>query len=160
VCPPQLHAEQVTSFAFQTLRRVRFPESGTWARSSCPELSRIGVEKMLGKCINPQCSETFRYLGSGRLFRLENYHGGAPTRFSTPEYFWLCRNCSGKLTLRLDETNGIKIMQFRETGVCESDSFLFVPLDRRNGLLLNEIRFTAGRVRRHARASQGGQIHI
>jgi len=117
------------------------------------------VEKMLGKCINPQCSEKFRYLESGRLFRIENYHVGSPTRFSTPEYFWLCRNCSRKMTLRLDETNGIKIMNFCETGVSESDSFPFVPLDRRNGLLLNEIRLTAG-VRRHARASQGGQIHI
>lgn len=115
---------------------------------------------MLGKCINPQCSETFLYLASGRLFRLENYQVGSPTRFRTPEYFWLCSNCSGKMTLRLDETNGVKITQFRETRVCESDSLPFVPLDRRDGLLLNEIRLTVGRVRRHARASQGGQIHI
>ena len=115
---------------------------------------------MLGKCINPLCSETFRYLESGRLFRLENYHVGSPLRFRTPEYFWLCRSCSGKMTLRLDGTNGIKIMQFRETGECESDSLPFVPLEQRNGLLLNEIKFTACRMPRNARASQGGQIHI
>jgi hypothetical protein len=115
---------------------------------------------MLGKCINPLCSEIFRYLESGRLFRLESYHVGSPSPFRTPEYFWLCRSCSGKMTLRLDDTNGIKIMQFHETGVRESDSLPFVPLDRRNGLLLNEIKLTPCRMRRHARASQGAQIHI
>lgn len=115
---------------------------------------------MLGKCINPRCSETFLHLESGRLFRLENYYVGSPSPFRKAEYFWLCRSCSGKMTLRLDDTNGIKIMEFCETGARESDSLPFVPLDRRNGLLLDEIKFTPCRTRRHARGSRERQIHI
>lgn len=55
---------------------------------------------MLSKCMNPSCSQPFRYLSVGRLFTLE-----VPARVSgsrgTLERFWLCTRCSAELTVVL-----------------------------------------------------------
>jgi hypothetical protein len=58
---------------------------------------------MLSKCANPECTEIFRYLHAGKIFCL------APTPdiqiamgMQHPELFerfWLCAECSKKLTL-------------------------------------------------------------
>jgi hypothetical protein len=57
---------------------------------------------MLSKCANPECVEVFRYLHQGRIF---HFHApaadapkGAPT-WALHERFWLCEQCSKKLTL-------------------------------------------------------------
>jgi hypothetical protein len=58
---------------------------------------------MLSKCANPECSERFMYLGRGKLFHLTptpdlEAIGGE----SVPllyERFWLCEECSKKMTL-------------------------------------------------------------
>jgi hypothetical protein len=58
---------------------------------------------MLSKCVNPDCSDTFRYLHEGRIFYL------APTPdvqiavgMSHPglhERFWLCARCAREMTV-------------------------------------------------------------
>lgn len=58
---------------------------------------------MLGKCTNPSCSASFRYLEEGILFRLET---GPALRLSNPkkpEYYWLCRSCSAAMTLHISK---------------------------------------------------------
>jgi hypothetical protein len=69
---------------------------------------------MLSKCLNPRCSATFRYLGQGRLFRVDFAEesrkkaraGGtmpaATAGKSRPsEYFWLCESCVATMTIEL-----------------------------------------------------------
>jgi hypothetical protein len=59
---------------------------------------------MVSKCANPECSATFRYLSQGRLFSvpIERSSSALPIGPHAPrqtEYFWLCDQCAGKLTL-------------------------------------------------------------
>ena len=71
---------------------------------------------MLSKCLNPHCSATFRYLGQGRLFRIDfaearrkmAYAGGKMpasrgAKSSPIEYFWLCESCAATMTIELGE---------------------------------------------------------
>ncbi len=116
-------------------------------------------EEMLTKCANPVCSETFRYLNSGRLFRLENDDVDSASGISTPQYFWLCATCARRMTLRLSGC-GIKVVQTRETMLGDRDSLAFFPVDRNNGLLLNGANFGSPRVRRRRRRTPGEHYHI
>lgn len=53
---------------------------------------------MLSKCANPSCSTTFRYLREGKLFHVAA--GSATSEQGvTHEPFWLCGDCSGKMTV-------------------------------------------------------------
>jgi hypothetical protein len=69
---------------------------------------------MLSKCLNPRCFATFRYLGQGRLFRVDfaeetrkKAHTGGTVPASTAgksspiEYFWLCESCAATMTFEL-----------------------------------------------------------
>lgn len=75
---------------------------------------------MVSKCANPDCSETFRYFHSGRLFRVETT--AAPERRRTmgaddsPNkpirrvvFYWLCSDCAEKMTLVSDPAAGISV---------------------------------------------------
>ena len=74
---------------------------------------------MLRKCANPGCSNVFRYLHEGKLFRMETAIGDedGPT-FGTDidirkparhiEFFWLCDNCSAAMTLTYQEGVGVR----------------------------------------------------
>jgi len=93
---------------------------------------------MLDKCSNSQCFASFRYLEQGRLFRVQEM-GKSSARKS--EYFWLCSDCSGKMTLHLGE--GIKVIttgapNSSEQNCAESG---FIPLERKCGLLLSGLRY-------------------
>lgn len=112
---------------------------------------------MLAKCINPNCQENFRYLESGRLFRLEPDPWASPPRNKIPEYFWLCRHCAARMTLRIDIAQGIHISESIGDDPPDSDSFSFVLLERKYGLVLNGISFDASRMRRQERTAKGGQ---
>ena len=64
---------------------------------------------MLSKCANPECGEVFRYLHQGKIFHLpptlEPQATTAPG--SSPplrERFWLCAQCSKRMTLIWDGT--------------------------------------------------------
>jgi hypothetical protein len=53
---------------------------------------------MLSKCASPSCSTTFRYLREGKLFHVAA--GSATSEQGvTHEPFWLCGDCSGKMTI-------------------------------------------------------------
>ena len=57
---------------------------------------------MLSKCANPKCSETLRYLHQGKIFSLaptpevQTVTGILP---ALEERFWLCEQCSQKMSL-------------------------------------------------------------
>lgn len=93
---------------------------------------------MLNTCANPNCSESFRYLRDGKLFRLQTEAKGSSSEISNPEYFWLCGHCAESMSLRLTGRG--------EVVVCASESHSptaecdFIPLDRRGGLLLGCLR--------------------
>jgi len=58
---------------------------------------------MVSNCANPACSAIFRYLYDGQLFHLPVGSATAPDAdapaASTLESFWLCTECSRKMTL-------------------------------------------------------------
>ena len=46
---------------------------------------------MLSKCVNPTCSNTFRYFREGKLYVTEPKARSGRSRVL--EYFWLCSTC-------------------------------------------------------------------
>jgi hypothetical protein len=74
---------------------------------------------MVSKCANPGCSASFRYFHSGRLFRVDipanrkTHPSDDENSMKKPmrrlEFFWLCDNCSSKMTLTFDSAEGISI---------------------------------------------------
>lgn len=114
---------------------------------------------MLAKCVNPLCSVPFRYLEAGGLFRLESDPLECSDR-RTPEYFWLCRSCAGKMSLRLDEAKGVRVVESQDAPPQGADAVDFVLVDRQRGMLLNRISFLGYPARKHRERALGGQIHI
>jgi len=95
---------------------------------------------MLNKCANSSCSASFRHLSDGRLFRLETDRTSRSPKHRATEYFWLCAQCSGRMTLLLAQdgnvtTTGLRAMRLNGFPVA-SDS-----IDREKGLLLRSISF-------------------
>jgi hypothetical protein len=73
---------------------------------------------MLTKCANPECTNPFRYLRGGRLFRLSVKiptvsAGDKPIR--RLERFWLCNSCSTFLTLVPDDNGGVRVAPLSES---------------------------------------------
>lgn len=75
---------------------------------------------VLSKCANPDCVATFRYLHAGKLFRLETYSGLDRRRTMGPdvgqkkcmrriEFFWLCDQCSRKMTVEFADEIGVSV---------------------------------------------------
>ena len=73
---------------------------------------------MLSKCANPASTTVFRYLHQGRLFcldiptdlRLTDPANAAPGRKKAPhrtEFFWLCGECSTRLTVVYRKEGGV-----------------------------------------------------
>ena len=58
---------------------------------------------MLSKCANPECSRPFRFLHEGKLFRLtpsrEVQIAVGKSRTALRERFWLCDECSRRMTI-------------------------------------------------------------
>lgn len=109
---------------------------------------------MLAKCANPACFTRFRYLESGTLFRLESdprLSSGGVFR----EYFWLCRGCSSKLKLRLDETGTVCVSDTDDGAQRGNEVGDLVLLDRQNGMLLSRISLFQHRGRRHEKPERG-----
>src|SRR5579859_291084 len=113
--------------------------------------------EMLAKCANPSCLTPFRYLESGRLFRLESDSAVASDP-RTPEYFWLCRGCAATMSLRFDEGGGITVVLSRDEPPRSGEDFTSVVLDRKKGLRLNRISFSSPASRRRQRP-KGGHLH-
>jgi len=75
---------------------------------------------MLSKCANPGCPASFLYLHQGKLFRFDT--AGESTAGQRPEksvhhveFFWLCDECSGKLTLSYSKGVGLTTVSLSET---------------------------------------------
>ncbi len=73
---------------------------------------------MVSKCANPSCAVTFRYFHQGKLFRLETEAGldrrralGNDDSMKKPlrriEFYWLCEDCAGKMTLVFEKGAGV-----------------------------------------------------
>jgi hypothetical protein len=104
---------------------------------------------MLAKCTNPKCLKPFRYLENGILFRLEcEGSSGGINR----EYFWLCRGCSTSMSLRLDEGDGVRVVQLKDFALGGEDEVDILLVDRKQGVLLNRIRFFTQPARKRERA--------
>src|SRR5437763_3193029 len=80
---------------------------------------RVQEASMVSKCANSECSAPFLYFHRGRLFRLETEGrqdrrrhlgdeiGKKPLR--RLEFYWLCDDCAGKMTLTFDKVSGISV---------------------------------------------------
>ena len=70
---------------------------------------------MLSKCANPGCSARFLYLNRGKLFRIPRQAAdGSKDNLSDNkkttqrlEYFWLCSDCAGEMTLAFRKGVGV-----------------------------------------------------
>lgn len=112
---------------------------------------------MLGKCTNPSCSASFRYLQEGLLFRLEADPALRLPNPKRPEYYWLCQNCASVLTLGLS-TEGKVIPVPRPAPVDSGRKGRhpgpnFIRSKPQNGLWLRGVRFATERRCRSKRPS-------
>lgn len=73
---------------------------------------------MVSKCANPDCATTFRYFHTGKLFRVETpaitvQETWDDNTMKKPmrrlEFFWLCEDCAGKMTLGFDRGIGVSV---------------------------------------------------
>jgi hypothetical protein len=67
---------------------------------------------MLSKCANPGCSESFRYLGEGRLFQVERtvkVESSGSKSARKVEHYWLCGRCSQEMRIGILENEAILI---------------------------------------------------
>ncbi len=71
---------------------------------------------MISTCANPACNKPFHYLRGGRLYRFDTVRRArqsgevanatcaiSPTRIAV--FFWLCKECASRLSLRFDGRN-------------------------------------------------------
>jgi hypothetical protein len=113
---------------------------------------------MLAKCTNPKCSKPFRYLETGILFRLESDVQDSSGGINR-EYFWLCRGCSLSMSLRLDESDGVRVVQLTDLSPGGEEEVDIHLVDRKQGMVLNRIRFFSHPVRKRDRA-EGAQLQL
>jgi hypothetical protein len=82
--------------------------------SHCLMFPRDGRGQMVSKCSNPRCSNPFRYLHEGKLFRMAVTSGatfevdpGTKKSSSHIEFFWLCEECAPEMTLTFKHGIGV-----------------------------------------------------
>jgi hypothetical protein len=75
---------------------------------------------VVSKCANPECAVSFRYFHQGKLFRLDIEAGfdrrrtlGTDETAKKPlrriEFYWLCEDCAGKMTLVVEKGVGVSV---------------------------------------------------
>jgi hypothetical protein len=109
---------------------------------------------MLGKCTNPSCSASFRYLEDGLLFRLETDPALRLSHPKTSEYYWLCRSCAATMTLRISKDGKVIPVALAAPAHSGHHGRPFISPKRQNGLLLSSITFSKERYR--SKGSIGG----
>jgi hypothetical protein len=68
---------------------------------------------MVEKCVNPECSASFRYLREGRVFVTEVEGDSRTEGKARPgqfRYVWLCNSCCRKMTVVVEKGQGIKVV--------------------------------------------------
>lgn len=76
---------------------------------------------MITACANPACNRPFHYLRGGRLYRFDlrspQFRGtdvgnalSGVKHDRTVVFFWLCRECSAKLSLQFDPGAGLTVI--------------------------------------------------
>ena len=87
---------------------------------------------MVSKCANPACSAIFRYLHEGRLFHLAVGYGTPEelASYETPtlESFWLCAECSRKMTVIAHPT-GVLVVPLQQQSASQKSKIAARPLD-------------------------------
>jgi hypothetical protein len=68
---------------------------------------------MVAKCANPECGAPFLYLRQGKLFAIPR--PALSVRATRLEYFWLCGNCSGTLTIDPLSETGVRSAPYPES---------------------------------------------
>jgi hypothetical protein len=107
---------------------------------------------MLGKCTNPSCSASFRYMEEGTLFRLETDPVLGLSNPKRPEYYWLCRSCSAAMTLHIKEGKVVPVAlpaplpDVLHNGVPHKSDFIWPK--REGGLTLSDVRSSTEKKRR------------
>lgn len=81
---------------------------------------------MLDKCANASCYASFRYLHEGKLFCVEivpqmtssNKYGPDSASDSSRkiEWYWLCSQCSGQMTLKAENGGKIAVVHVPSLG--------------------------------------------
>jgi hypothetical protein len=94
---------------------------------------------VLSTCANPACCESFRYLRGGKLFRLQAEVKGSSSEINNPEYFWLCVRCAETMSLRLGEDGQVIVVDASDSHSAPAGAD-FIPLGRRQGLLLGSLQ--------------------
>ena len=97
---------------------------------------------MLAKCANPSCTETFRYLSKGRLFRLEadpvsHSYTSYPDSIQD-EYYWLCPSCADEYTLHLEEGGRVGVIPM--TPRMKEYQKAYAIVARSDGMMLRSVR--------------------
>ena len=95
-----------------------------------PQSSFPWKAEMLSKCANPGCSARFLYLNRGKLFRITRESANAcgedlpdhKKRTQRLEYFWLCSECAGEMTLAFRK--GVGIVPVPSRGFVQPTVFL------------------------------------
>ncbi len=110
---------------------------------------------MLGKCTNPSCSASFRYMEEGILFRLETDPALRLSNPKTPEYYWLCRNCSAAMTLHISKEGKVVPVALLHGVPHNGDPRRsgFIWPKRENGLILSDVRSSTEKKRGGNRAA-------
>ncbi len=95
---------------------------------------------MVSKCANPTCSTPFRYLRGGRLFLVtvphffpqEHTSTPTPNQARTPEYFWLCEECSATMQVTLDKRGMVELAAVdsarRSQSLLTTESLIAAPV--------------------------------
>src|ERR1700730_11144784 len=97
---------------------------------------------MLDKCSNPSCTNPFRRLTDGKLFRLESDPAARSSRPAPAEYFWLCSTCSTTMTVRLSDDGMVIAAVVASSVGGDGDS---LRRNRQKGLLLTSVRILGPR---------------
>ena len=87
---------------------------------------------MISKCANPKCNVDFHYLRGGRLYRFDLPMPTEPCK-DVPNticsrkpshasvYFWLCRECAKKYSMRFSSRDGVSILPLNQDHIRGSD---------------------------------------
>lgn len=82
---------------------------------------------MVSKCANPRCMATFRYMHEGRLFHAV-VGSVAPENEPAFERFWLCEECSRKMTV-ISRPDGVLVVPLQQRSTLEERAIPARPWD-------------------------------